>query len=53
MAEKLNLGYMVSAIIFVALIAMITIAHLRFKLESHPRLLDGLHSDTSSRCLHR
>lgn len=32
-AEKLNLGYPVSAIIFGALIAIVTVAHLRFKLN--------------------
>ncbi len=33
-AEKLNLGYMLSAIIFGAMIALVTIAHLRFKLNA-------------------
>lgn len=33
-AESLNLGYLVSAIIFGALIAIITLAHLRFKLNA-------------------
>lgn len=32
-AEKFDLGYMVSAIIFAGLIAIITVAHLRFKLN--------------------
>lgn len=33
-AEKLNLGYLVSAIMFAALIATVTVAHLRFKLNA-------------------
>ncbi len=33
-AEKLNLGYLLSAIIFGTLIAIVTIAHLRFKLNA-------------------
>ncbi len=33
-AEKLNLGYLLSAIIFAGLIAIITVAHLRFKLNA-------------------
>ena len=33
-AEKLNLGYLVSAIIFAALIAIVTVAHLCFKLNA-------------------
>jgi uncharacterized membrane-anchored protein len=33
-AERLNLGYMVSAIIFGAMIALVTVAHLRFKLNA-------------------
>src|SRR5207302_5844032 len=33
-AEKFNLGYLVSAIIFGALIAAVAIAHLRFKLNA-------------------
>ena len=33
-AEKMNLGYLVSAIMFAALIAIVTIAHLRFKLNA-------------------
>lgn len=33
-AEKLNLGYAVSAIIFGALIAVVAVAHLRFKLNA-------------------
>ncbi len=33
-AEKLNLGYPVSAIIFGTLIAIVTVAHLRFKLNA-------------------
>lgn len=33
-AESFNLGYMVSAIIFAALIAIVAIAHLRFKLNA-------------------
>jgi len=33
-AESLNLGYSLSAIIFAALIAVVTIAHLRFKLNA-------------------
>jgi uncharacterized membrane-anchored protein len=33
-AESFNLGYMVSALIFAALIAFVTIAHLRFKLNA-------------------
>jgi len=33
-AEKLNLGYMVSALLFSSLIAVIAVAHLRFKLNA-------------------
>jgi len=33
-AEKLNLGYLVSALIFGGLIAIVTVAHLRFKLNA-------------------
>lgn len=33
-AEKLNLGYLVSLLIFAALIAAITLAHLKFKLNA-------------------
>ena len=33
-AERLNLGYMVSAIIFGAMIAIVAVAHLRFKLNA-------------------
>jgi uncharacterized membrane-anchored protein len=33
-AEKLNLGYLVSALIFGAMIAIVTVAHLRFKLNA-------------------
>jgi uncharacterized membrane-anchored protein len=33
-AERLNLGYMLSAIIFGAMIAVVTVAHLRFKLNA-------------------
>jgi uncharacterized membrane-anchored protein len=33
-AERLNLGYLVSAVMFGALIAAVTIAHLRFKLNA-------------------
>jgi uncharacterized membrane-anchored protein len=34
MAEKLNLGYFLSGLIFAGLIAVVTIAHLRFKLNA-------------------
>ena len=34
MAESLNLGYLISAVIFGALIAVVAIAHFRFKLNS-------------------
>ena len=33
-AERLNLGYLVSAVMFGALIAIVTVAHLRFKLNA-------------------
>src|SRR6266513_2405612 len=33
-AERLNLGYLVSAIIFFALIASVTVAHVKFKLNA-------------------
>jgi uncharacterized membrane-anchored protein len=33
-AEKFNLGYLLSAIIFAGLIAVVTIAHMRFKLNA-------------------
>lgn len=33
-AESLNLGYLISALIFAGLIAIITVAHLRFKLNA-------------------
>jgi uncharacterized membrane-anchored protein len=34
LAEKLKLGYLVSALIFAAMIAVVTIAHLRFRLNA-------------------
>ncbi len=34
MAEQLNLGYWVSALLFAALIATIVVAHLRFRLDA-------------------
>jgi uncharacterized membrane-anchored protein len=34
MAERLNLGYLVSAFIFGALIAIVTVVHFRFKLNA-------------------
>ena len=52
-AEKLDLGYAVSILIFGGLIAAVAIGHYAFQDERRPGLLAGLHPDAAARRVDR